>query len=205
MRKFRNKYFYSIITVVLLLGVVMVVNDNKTLTNAESSYNKTDNVTDKVTSTASPKEVVEYHGDLAENFNTVSKLTYGSDAIYEVEVNDSKSFEYEGVIFTVSNANVNEHYKGASIDTVNILETGGNYNNTEYVFEDSSVLKIGDKAIVYLEKYEGPIPEAQGTYVVTGAYQGKFEIDEANGSLIPAAVDQEELKEVRALTDLNLE
>lgn len=57
MRKFRNKYFYSIITVVLLLGVVMVVNDNKTLTNAESSYNKTDNVTDKVTSTASQKRL----------------------------------------------------------------------------------------------------------------------------------------------------
>lgn len=59
--------------------------------------------------------------------------------------------------------------------------------------------------MVYLKKYEGPIVEAQEAYIISGVYQGKFNIDEASDMLIPAAEEQQELTEVRTLSDLNLE
>ncbi|WP_150265603.1 hypothetical protein [Paenibacillus tepidiphilus] len=213
MKNQKNKIFGSIIAVVLLIGIVFIINDNRKASHVHSSANELRQnnqilVNDTTNEPSShTNDIIRYHGDLANNYNTVTELTYDSEAIYKVEVINSKSFEYEGVVFTVSTANVVENYKGDVISSfVNILETGGNYNNTEYVFEDSSVLKSGDKAVVYLKKYEGPIPEAQGAFVISGVYQGKFNIDEASGDLlVPAAVEQQELTEVRSLIDLNLE
>lgn len=86
-----------------------------------------------------------------------------------------------------------------------ILETGGTLNNVEYLFEDGGVLNPGDRSIVYFKKYIGPIPEAQDAYIISGVYQGKFDIDESTNKLTPAASEQEELSEVQSLSDLNLE
>ncbi|NUU62621.1 hypothetical protein [Paenibacillus agri] len=146
-----------------------------------------------------------YHGDLAFNYTTVQDITYDSDSIYEVSVTNTNSFEYKDIVFTLSEASVNNLFNGEDISTVKILETGGTLNNVEYLFEEGGVLKPGDTAIVYLKKYIGPIPEAQGAYVISGVYQGKFDMDKSTKKLTPAATEQEELSEVQWLSDLNLE
>ncbi|KWX79617.1 hypothetical protein [Paenibacillus jilunlii] len=200
MNRLKSKYFYSMLAIVILLGGAVYFSENVGLTGAEPSLSNS-----TTGSKATSKDVVTYHGDLAVNYNTVTELTYDSESINEIKVAEKKSFEYKGVVFTVSKANIAKTYKGDLEGSVNILETGGNYNNTEYLFDDASVLKPGDKAVVYLKKYEGPIIEAQGAYVISGVYQGKFNIDEARDILVPAAEEQQELTEVKSLSDLNLE
>lgn len=94
--------------------------------------------------------------------------------IAKVEINVSESFQYKNVVFTLSDAKVKQVYKGdvEPENVIKILETGGYKDGTEYTFEGNEVFETGEKAYVYLEKYEGPV--AKDAYVIKGVYQGNF-------------------------------
>jgi len=77
------------------------------------------------------------------------------------------------------------------------LETGGQIDNKEYSIEGNDVLRENEKAILFLEKYEGPV--AEDAYVVLGVYQGKFKINPDNNQyIVPSGAPQflEELKNI---------
>ncbi|MFF0827248.1 hypothetical protein ACFYU8_10235 [Brevibacillus sp. NPDC003359] len=117
---------------------------------------------------------VDVSGDVVEGFDSIKKLNESAEVIAEVEINESESFQYKNVVFTISDAKVKQVYKG-DVDPENvikILETGGYKDGTEYTFEGNEVFETGEKAYVYLEKYEGPV--AEDAYVIKGVYQGKF-------------------------------
>ncbi|TKI56333.1 hypothetical protein E8L90_13105 [Brevibacillus antibioticus] len=117
---------------------------------------------------------VDVPGDVVESFDSTKELNESAEVIAEVEIDESESFQYENVVFTLSNAKVKQVYKG-HVDPENvikILETGGYKDGTEYTFEGNEVFETGEKAYVYLEKYEGPV--AEDAYVIKGVYQGKF-------------------------------
>ncbi|MBP2002585.1 hypothetical protein J2Z69_003671 [Paenibacillus shirakamiensis] len=112
-------------------------------------------------------------GDLAEGFETVDELKNSSEVIVEVEADKGTSFEYNHAIFTSTRVKINKIYKGElNVDYIKVLETGGFYHNSENVLEGNYVLQSGEKAILFLDKYIGPV--TSNSYVVKGAYQGKF-------------------------------
>ncbi|WP_169091583.1 hypothetical protein [Paenibacillus sp. PL91] len=123
-------------------------------------------------------------------------------AIYEIVVNSSNSFEFKDIVSTLSNSKVTKVYKGNNTPGVKILETGGILEDIEYQFDDSPVLKAGDKAIVFLKKYEGPIIEAQGGFVVSGVFQGKFDIDKTTGLIKPNEHKKGKLSSVKSVSEL---
>ncbi|WJQ83541.1 hypothetical protein [Brevibacillus brevis] len=117
---------------------------------------------------------VDVSGEVVEGFDSTKELHESAEVIAEVEINESESFQYENVVFTLSDAKVKQVYKGEVLpeNVINILETGGYKNGTEYTFEGNEVFETGEKAYVYLEKYDGPVTE--DAYVIKGVYQGKF-------------------------------
>lgn len=147
----------------------------------------------------------DVHGSLAESFTNVEALKNKSEIIAEVQIKDADSFHYETMTFTLSEGVVKKVYKGElnKKDTIHILETGGRNGLEEYTFEGNKVFEEGDKAIVFLEKYEGPV--APDAYVIKGVYQGKFKIKDENGSLEPAKHVSTKLEKVENIGDLELE
>ncbi|GAB1529840.1 MULTISPECIES: hypothetical protein [Brevibacillus] len=117
---------------------------------------------------------VDVSGEVVEGFDSIKELNESAEVIAEVEINESESFQYKNVVFTLSDAKVKQVYKGDVLpeNVIKILETGGYKNGTEYTTEGNKVFETGEKAYVYLEEYEGPV--AEDAYVIKGVYQGKF-------------------------------
>lgn len=146
-------------------------------------------------------QVVNMHLDLVEHFDSIETLKSESSLIAHVDITESKTFEYENVPFTLSKANIKKLYKGNEEKTqINILETGGNYDKINYLSDGNAVFKKSDQAIVFLEKYIGPVTE--DSYVIKGVYQGKFKFNGSN--LLPPIEASGELLQVKTLQDLQL-
>lgn len=130
---------------------------------------------------------VDVSGEVVEDFDSIQKLNESAEVIAKVEINVSESFQYKNVVFTLSDAKVKQVYKGdvEPENVIKILETGGYKDGTEYTFEGNEVFETGEKAYVYLEKYEGPV--AKDAYVIKGVYQGKF-LEEEGELLSPNGV-----------------
>jgi len=148
-----------------------------------------------------PLRTVDTGGELTKGYSSIDDLKDSSELIAEVLVSDSDALKYKNVIFTVQSAQVQKLYKGSvDIKDIQILETGGVYGNAEYTFEKNKVMKKGEKAVVFLEKYKGPI--LKDAYVILGVFQGKFTIDK-NGDLTPSYETIGEISNVKNLGDLN--
>ncbi|MEK3882447.1 hypothetical protein [Paenibacillus sp. PL2-23] len=156
--------------------------------------------TNKGTSQSLP--TVDMHFDLVEKFDSVEELYEKSNIIAQVKVGNTNTIEYGNVAFTLSNVEIIKVFKG-DLDkksTISILETGGTHDGLIYRAEGNAVFTKSDQAIVYLEKYEGPI--ADNSYVIKGVYQGKFKV---NGEKItpPNEVDGN-IESVKSIKDLKL-
>ncbi|QDX92397.1 hypothetical protein C2W64_01370 [Brevibacillus laterosporus] len=158
-----------ITTAILFSGGYLLYSSNHTETAQSNQSHKISQVT-----TNTSKKVVNLSGDVQENFDSIDDLKESSEVIAEVEIMKDEGFEYRNVIFTLSESKLQKVYKGdfKEGDTLEILETGGFKDGVEYTFEGNEVLKEKDTAIVFLEKYEGPV--AENAYVIKGVYQGKF-------------------------------
>ncbi|REB06017.1 hypothetical protein DVB69_13855 [Sporosarcina sp. BI001-red] len=152
---------------------------------------------------------VHAEADIVDHFSNVEELSARAELILEVDVNSTESIDFGDLVFTVSNNTVKKVYKGnEDMKSVSILETGGigrlNVNGkraeANLILNDNEEFKKKDKAIVYLEKYEGPI--AKDCYVILGVYQGKFKLKNTNEIVPPNS--SELSKEIDQLSDLDL-
>ncbi|CAM2773777.1 hypothetical protein PASE110613_00100 [Paenibacillus sediminis] len=178
----KTNYLIIAISLVVLFGVIVA--------------------TSLQTNAAKINKKVITHFDLTESFDSIESLEQSASLIANVKVNSSKSFTYGNVVFTLSNVSVNKAYKGEADKTINILETGGiGEDGLYYTVEGNDVLLKNQQAIVYLEKYDGPI--AENAYVIKGVYEGKFKIQ--NGKLLPPKETKGDIQHVNSINDLNLE
>ena len=144
--------------------------------------------------------VVDTHASLVHDYTTVAELKQEADIIAEVQINQSQATKYKDLVFTISEAKVMKTFKGTVSDNLNILETGGTFQDTKYMLNGNEAFSTGNKAIVFLERYEGPI--AENAYVILGVYEGKFQM---NGSKLTASKEiSPDLNRVHSLIDLQL-
>lgn len=145
---------------------------------------------------------VDVRGDVNESFSSIEQLKDNSELIAEVEIEKADSFQYKHVVFTLSEAKLLHVYKGEvqNGETVKILETGGYKDGKEYTFEGNKAFTEKETAIVFLEKYEGPI--ADDAYVIAGVYQGKFVTD---GQTVQPPNGVEKGLQVKTMEELGLE
>ncbi|GGG91028.1 hypothetical protein [Paenibacillus radicis (ex Gao et al. 2016)] len=147
-----------------------------------------------------PTSTVSMHFDLSESFQSVDQLRTSSPVIARVKINTTKSYPYSNVVFTLSEASVQKVYKGQLGKQIHILETGGSYGGLHYLAEGNAVFASNDEAVVFLEKYEGPV--AEDAYVIKGVYQGKFKV--AGERLIPSSEVLGELQSIQSFNDLQI-
>ncbi|MBP2114659.1 hypothetical protein [Paenibacillus silagei] len=146
---------------------------------------------------------VTMHFDLTESFDSADSLEKSAPVIAKVKVNTAKSFDYGNIVFTLSDAEIQKIYKGnlTNNTAINILETGGTgEDGLNYSVEGNAVFSKGDEAIVYLEKYVGPV--AEDAYVIKGVYEGKFRLE--GERIIPPEESRGNLEQVTSISDLNL-
>ncbi|WP_173275974.1 hypothetical protein [Paenibacillus sp. NEAU-GSW1] len=145
---------------------------------------------------------VNVHFDLSEHFESVESLQESASLIARVKIKDTSSYQYGNVVFTLSDATVKKVYKGdiEKQADIRILETGGSYEGLVYIAEGNAVFAKNDEAVVFLEKYDGPV--AEDAYVIKGVYQGKFKVK--GDQLIPSDEVFGELQTVDSYSDLNL-
>jgi hypothetical protein len=134
--------------------------------------------------------------------DNVDDLKTDAELIVEIGVKDTETIIFSDVPFTLSSVKVKISYKGLSPNKeITILETGGEINEETFTFSHNDPLKKGQKALLFLKKYNGPITE--DSYVVLGVFQGKFKIKEDN-FLIPSNDVSDKLNKVTKFEDLNL-
>ncbi|RAP76116.1 hypothetical protein [Paenibacillus montanisoli] len=110
--------------------------------------------------------------DIAEVFTTLEELTNSSELIVEVKLTGEPEFiEYEGANFSLTNAEVKEVLKGqVTNNSIKIFEVKAfNMNRT----------KKSDNFVLFMDKYKGPVTSEEA-YVISGVYQGKFNVDNEN-------------------------
>jgi hypothetical protein len=150
----------------------------------------------------------EFGATLSNSYSEVESLKEAAEIIAEVKINSNEYFEYSEIPFTLSNAEIKKLHKGDinGQKSINILETGGVIDNVEYTFEGEKVVKEKEKAIVFLEKYEGPIKSEIDKYVIIGVYEGKYKIDNKDPNLLTASShNRGELAKVKERKDLLIE
>lgn len=150
----------------------------------------------------------EFGATLSNSYSEVEDLKDAAEIIAEVKINSNEYIQYSETPFTLSNAEIKKLHKG-ELDgqkSINILETGGVVDNVEYAFEGEKVLKKKEKAIVFLEKYEGPIKSEIDKYVIIGVYEGKYKIDNKDSNVLStSSLNRGDLAKVRAKKDLLIE
>lgn len=154
-------------------------------------------------------KVVPMSGDIVSNYDNVIELNEQAELIMEVTINSIENINFSEVLFTLSEAEVVNVYKGESVHRINILETGGTgeilidgqKEEVQVIFEENEPFSEGENAIVYLERYEGPI--AEDAYIILGVYQGKFIKTDLANEIIPPS-NAGDLEEYTVIEDLEL-
>jgi len=105
--------------------------------------------------------------ELVENYGSIDDLIMDSPIIVIGTV-DSKNdeFIYSEVTFALTKFKVETIIRGVVSDNINILQTK--------IYEDP-LLKKGDKMVLFLVQYEGPVTE--DAYRMKGLYQGQYKIE----------------------------
>lgn len=105
--------------------------------------------------------------EMVDNYGSIDDLIKDSPIIVIGTV-DSKNneFIYGEVPFALTKFKVETIIRGAVSDTINILQT------KTYM---DPFLKKGDRMVLFLVQYEGPI--TKDAYVMKGLYQGQYKIE----------------------------
>ncbi|CAH8720836.1 hypothetical protein M5W83_12065 [Paenibacillus thiaminolyticus] len=148
---------------------------------------------------ASSIEEIKMSGDVVYQYKSLDELHSLAEVVAEVDIEAVRSTMYGGVVFSLAKANVKNIEKGViPNNNLTILETGGIYNNQRYIFEENPSFVTGERAIVFLKKYKGPIDN--DAYVILGAYQGKFKLQ--GSKVIPPVNASPKLISVNNLSEL---
>ncbi|ADL52878.1 hypothetical protein [Clostridium cellulovorans] len=146
-------------------------------------------------------EVVNMSGKMSKIYRDVDSLEQESGLVVEGTVISNEYIEENLITFTISTVKVTKVLKGNDVvkagDTVKMLQTGGIMTvksnpstakefddpkeveknigkKVEIALEGVPVLKEGESAIIFLQKYQGSI--VKDGFVATGDYQGRFKI-----------------------------
>jgi hypothetical protein len=106
------------------------------------------------------------HVSMVDNYASVDDLIKDSPVIVSGTVTSpNKEFEYGHVPFSLTQFRVETALRGEVPGTINILQTKS--------YEDPFIKK-GDKMILFLVKYVGPV--AEDSYRLKGLYMGQYQI-----------------------------
>lgn len=114
--------------------------------------------------------------DLEKQYNQLDQMVNDSTIIAEVKLlEDSKTINYKDNDFSETKVDITNVYKGdASLKDSDIS-----------LLELSMLSLVKDKGngkfVLFLKPYEGPV--TSNAYVITGVYQGKFNVD-SDGQLV---------------------
>jgi hypothetical protein len=145
-----------------------------------------------------PKEV-EVGVSLNKMYSSVEEMQQEADLIVEGKaLSGQKNFFYDRVPFTLTSFQIDQVYEGnAPQQVISILETGGVQKNMNFTVEGNEVMDADESYVLLLKKYEGPVTN-EPSYVIVGAYQGKFALDGNRVSVaehVNAALQQIETKD----------
>lgn len=114
-----------------------------------------------------------------EVFNDINDLAEGAPVVIVGQIKtDSKSFEYSSAIFFESQVQVKDIYR----DSQGELKKNGTITLLQNdIDEVDPIVKKGEKVLLFLTKYEGPVIE--DAYRVVGLYQGHFKVNK-DGKLV---------------------
>lgn len=145
-----------------------------------------------------PKDV-EVGVSLNKMYSSVEEMKQEADLIVEGKaLSEQKSFFFDQVPFTLTSFQIDHVYHGAHPQKkISILETGGLQKNMNFTVEGNKVMEPDQSYILLLKKYEGPVTN-QDSYVIVGAYQGRFALEGNRVSAaehVNSAIQQIQLKE----------
>lgn len=141
-------------------------------------------IPDRKHSTEGP---IDISVSLVKEYASAVDLREDADIVAEVTVEGASAFrDGTGSVYTRSSVRVVRSYQGDA-DTLQILETGGEWDGKTYTLFGNRTLAEGDRAVVFLQKYSGSVdlgPAAEDVYMIVGTYLGRFMVD-ADGTLEP--------------------
>lgn len=129
--------------------------------------------------TATPKPMYDAApGSLAREYTSMAQLIKDTPYIFEVEVEtDPETIDHDGVLFSKNQVKIVNELKGTlGTDKVTILDNGGVYNGKEYGMGGMPLLHSGDKYLLFLYEYQGPVTD-EHAYMIQGVWQGKIKIN----------------------------
>ncbi|MFF2878145.1 hypothetical protein ACFVR2_17670 [Gottfriedia sp. NPDC057991] len=128
--------------------------------------------------TYKPKQLNEAPASLANEYKSIKEMAVNTPLIAQVEVlTNPSTFSYNKVLFSTNQVKVIRNFKGAEkLSKITILDNGGVYKNIEYGIGGTPLMHIGEKYLLFLEKYVGPMMR-EDAYVIKGVWQGKIKIN----------------------------
>ena len=103
---------------------------------------------------------------MVENYQSIDELIQDSPIIVVGTVDSpNEEFVYGEATFALTRFKVEQVIRGIVPDEINILQTKMN---------EDPFLKNGDKMVLFLVKYEGPV--TKNAYRTKGLYQGQYKI-----------------------------
>lgn len=159
--------------------------------------------------TAIPKPIQEAAPvSLTKEYTSMAQMIKDTPYIVEVEVKTNpETIDYDGVLFSKNQVKIVEVLKGSlELGEIIILDNGGEYQGKEYAIGGMPLLHEGDKYLLFLYEYKGPVTNDKA-YMIKGVWQGKIKMD-AFGQLDYVGPHdeshdlQEELKKSKKLNNI---
>lgn len=128
--------------------------------------------------TATPKPMYDAAPlSLAQEYTSIAHMTKETPYIAEVEViTDPETIDYEGLLFSKNQVKVINELKGSlGTKEITILDNGGVYQGNEYALGGMPLLHLGDKYLLFLYEYQGPVTDNK-SYMIQGVWQGKIKL-----------------------------
>lgn len=133
--------------------------------------------------TAAPKPMYDAApGSLAREYTSISEMAEESPLVVEVKVlTDPFTITHEGLLFAKNRVKVVRELKGpGGLSEITVLDNGGLYHGQEYAMGGMPLLHAGDRYLLFLYKYQGPITD-EDAYMISGVWQGKVKIGWGGG------------------------
>ncbi|OYD07970.1 hypothetical protein [Paludifilum halophilum] len=123
-----------------------------------------------------PKEV-DMGVSIPHTYSDVDELKKEADLIIEGKTLNKRTWNHQGVPFTLSRVKVGSILAGKpKSKVIRVLETGGMREGKHWTVEHNRVMEKEQDYVLFLRTYEGPVTNEE-SYVIVGAYQGKFQVE----------------------------
>lgn len=156
-KKIKTKLFYSFLGVLIIGSAVACTPEH-----VPGSANTTTQQSQDANTTTQRVG----GGKLAANYRSIDDLIKDSPVIVTGTVESiNNEFVAMGVTFALTKFKVEASVRGEVSGTINILQTK---------MAEDPFIKKGEKLMLFLERYEGPV--AEDAYVMKGLFMGQYKI-----------------------------